>query len=107
MSVACRCLLLSVFWAALPVLTVRPAQAQFFASCATASRFELERTLFAYQEHNFRLSYKFLVGYYLQGELPEELEHVTLDEIRRSLAADDARRSALLFHAYSGNAVCS
>ena len=80
MLAPCRCVLLS--WAALPLLAAPSAQAQFFAECSTASRFELERSLSAYQEHNFRLSFKFLDGYYLQGELPKEFVRVTLDEIR-------------------------
>jgi hypothetical protein len=107
MSVVCRCSLRSAFLATLALLTAWPAQAQFFANCYTASTFELEQSLRAYQEHNFRLSYKFLDGYYLQGELPQEFEHVTLDEIRGSLGAEGSRHSALLFHAYSSSAVCS
>lgn len=99
-----------IFWTALLatlLFALRPAQAQFFASCSTASPAELEQSLYAYQEHNFRLANKFLDGYYLQGELPEDFERVSLDAIRAGLKTDDGRRSALLFHSYSSDAFCA
>ncbi|HEX5786611.1 MAG TPA: CHAT domain-containing protein [Woeseiaceae bacterium] len=97
----------AVLLAALSLLAANPARAQFFATCDTASQGELERSLSAYQEHNFRLAHKFLDGYYLQTELPDEFEHVSLAAIQAGLAAGASRRSGLLFHAYSGYAFCA
>ncbi len=107
MSFPCHYVWLPVSWAALSLLAPGPASAQFFAHCDSASQAELEQSLLAYQEHNFRLAHKFLDGYYLQGELPEDFDHVSLEEIRAGLAADGSRRSALLFHAHSGYAFCA
>ena len=86
-----------------------PAAAQFFSTCSSGSDYELEQSIRAHEEHIYRLSKKFLDGYYLQRKnLPKDFAPANRDMVVRYLAQlPPARKTAVLFYAYSDHRLCT
>lgn len=90
-------------------LLAPPVSAQFFSTCSNGSDYELDQSIRAHEEHLYRLSQKFLDGYYLQRKnLPKDFAPANRDMVVRYLAQlPPARKTAVLFYAYSEHRLCT
>lgn len=88
-------------------LVVPSANAQFFAVCGSGSEYELRANIKAHSENTFRLNEKFLNGFYRQKPLPSDFEPASLDDIMKFLGKLSPRKTAVVFHAYRDNRLCT
>lgn len=78
-----------------------PVHAQFFSFCDSGDEAELDKSIRALAEHDYRMDRKFLSTYYYQGKLPPNFSATAPDDVRQFLAQSSNMRPALLYHAYN------
>src|SRR5574341_109413 len=78
-----------------------PGHAQFFSACDCGDEAELEKSMRAHAEHDYRMDRKFLATYYYQGKLPPNFSATVPKDVRHFLSQSSNMRPALLYHAYN------
>ena len=97
---------IAVCWSLL-LLSPSVVHAQWFATCRAGSVAELNQSIAAHSEHTFRLSEKFLNGYYHQGPLPSDFTRASREDIYSFLHKLAPRKVGVLFHAHRDNKLCT
>lgn len=102
LKIACDRMLSSIGFFLLFCL-ILPGYSQFFSTCDCASEAELVQSIGAHEEHNFRMSQKFIKIFYDQGKLPSSFDPTSKKETLHYLTLLGKRNPALLFYAYNEN----
>lgn len=74
---------------------------QFFSACDCGSEDELDRSIAAHDQHNYRMSQKFLLIYYDQAKLTSDFQATDRKESHEFLEKLAGRRPALVFYAFN------
>jgi CHAT domain-containing protein len=87
--------------AAIVGFCVTPSHSQFFSACDCGDETELDKSIRAHAEHDYRMDWKFLATYYYQGKLPPNFLATVPKDVRHFLSQSSNMRPALLYHAYN------